>query len=142
MRCYHPPRTILPGWRVTTSGFLVVGIGAVFGAWLRWALGVFLNAVHPSLPIGTLVANLAGGYLIGVTIQWLGLRPDLPPELRLLVVTGFLGALTTFSTFSVEAVNLLMRGQYGWAFGHSFVHLAGSLTCTWLGMQTVKALAA
>ena len=71
MRCYHPPRTILPGWRVTTSGFLVVGIGAVFGAWLRWALGVFLNAVHPSLPIGTLVANLAGGYLIGVTIQWL-----------------------------------------------------------------------
>lgn len=127
---------------MTGIGFLAVGIGAVFGAWSRWALGVHLNALHPSLPIGTVIANLAGGYLIGVAIQWLGLRPDLPPELRLLVVTGFLGALTTFSTFSAEAVNLLSRGQFGWAFAHAFAHLAGSLVCTWLGMQTVKAVLA
>jgi CrcB protein len=108
---------------------------------LRWALGLALNAVNPLLPIGTLVANLVGGYLIGVAVQWLGLRADLPPEVRLLVVTGFLGALTTFSTFSAEAVNLLSRGQFGWALAHSGVHLLGSLLFTYLGIQTVKSLA-
>jgi CrcB protein len=126
---------------VTGSGLLAVGVGAVLGAWLRWALGLALNAVNPLLPIGTLVANLVGGYLIGVAVQWLGLRADLPPEVRLLVVTGFLGALTTFSTFSAEAVNLLSRGQFGWALAHSGVHLLGSLLFTYLGIQTVKSLA-
>lgn len=124
------------------TGFLAVGVGAVFGAWARWLLGLALNAVHPALPIGTLVANVGGGYLIGVVVAWLGLRADLPPEVRLLAVTGFLGALTTFSTFSAEAVGLLSKGQFGWALLHSGAHLFGSLAATFLGMFTVRALAA
>lgn len=124
------------------TGFLAVGVGAVFGAWARWLLGLALNAAHPALPLGTLVANVGGGYLIGVMVAWLGLRADLPPEVRLLVVTGFLGALTTFSTFSAEAVGLLSKGQYGWALLHSGAHLFGSLAATFLGMFTVRALAA
>ncbi|MFO1322333.1 MAG: fluoride efflux transporter CrcB [Burkholderiales bacterium] len=126
---------------MTGTGLLAVAVGAVLGAWLRWWLGLALNAVHPSLPLGTVAANLAGGYLIGIAVEWLGLRADLPPEVRLLAVTGFLGALTTFSTFSAEAVGLLSRGQVGWAVLHSAVHLAGSLFCTFLGIQTVRALA-
>jgi len=126
---------------MTGSGFLAVGVGAAFGAWLRWILGLWLNPVFAFLPLGTLAANLGGGFMIGVAIEWLGLRADLPPELRLLAVTGFLGGLTTFSTFSAEAVGLLAKGHAGWAVGHIAAHLAGSLICTYLGIQTVRALA-
>lgn len=129
------------GQPVTASAFLAVAAGAVLGAWSRWGLGLALNALHPALPMGTLVANLGGGFLIGVAVEWLGLRTDLPPEVRLFAVTGFLGALTTFSTFSAEAVGLLSRGQIAWALLHSGAHLAGSLCCTFLGIQAVRALA-
>jgi fluoride exporter len=120
------------------QGFIAVGIGAVLGAWLRWWLGNWFNTATPNLPSGTLIANLAGGYLIGIAVQYFSTRSGLPPELRLFCVTGFLGALTTFSTFSAEAVGLLSRGEFGWAFAHSAIHLFGSLIATFAGIATLK----
>ena len=99
------------------SGFLAVGIGAALGAWLRWWLAIALNALTPHLPFGTLAANLIGGYLIGVAVEYFSQQGGLPIEMRLFVITGFLGGLTTFSTFSAEAVALLQRDQYGWRSG-------------------------
>lgn len=122
------------------SGFLAVGLGAAVGAWLRWGLGLLLNPLIPSLPMGTLVANLAGGYLIGIALGMFSHFASLPAEVRLLVVTGFLGGLTTFSTFSAEAVTLLARQQYFWAAGHMLSHLLGSLAMTALGMLSVNLL--
>lgn len=126
---------------MSATGFLAVGIGASLGAWLRWILGVAFNTAMPHVPLGTLIANLVGGYLIGVAVELLGMRADLPPEVRLLVVTGFLGGLTTFSTFSAEAVSLLSRGSYGWALMHMAMHLVGSVVLTIAGIATVRALA-
>jgi len=117
---------------------LAVGIGAALGAWLRWGFGSWLNAHFPTLPLGTLTANLVGGYLVGLAVAFFSQHPGLSPELRLFVITGFLGGLTTFSTFSAEAVSLLGRGEYGWALVHVSSHLAGSLLLTFLGMATVK----
>jgi CrcB protein len=118
--------------------FIAVGIGAALGAWLRWWLGAAFNPLFPTLPLGTLAANLLGGYLVGVAVAFFMQHPGLPPEWRLFAITGFLGGLTTFSTFSAEAVTLLSRGEYFWALGHTTLHLAGSLSCTALGMYTVK----
>lgn len=127
---------------VTAWGAIAVGLGAAFGAWLRWLLSHFLNAVFPLLPLGTLAANLIGGFLIGVALEFFGSRAGMSPELRLFAVTGFLGGLTTFSTFSAEAVLLMQRGQSTWALTHIGVHLVGSLVLTMLGMATVRALSA
>jgi CrcB protein len=120
--------------------FLAVGLGAALGAWLRWGLGNVLNAVFPTLPMGTLAANLIGGYVIGLAVAYFGQHPGLSPEARLFVITGFLGGLTTFSTFSAEAVGLLTRGEVFWGLVHMGSHLGGSLLLTWLGMLTVKAI--
>lgn len=122
------------------GGFAAVGIGAAMGAWLRWLLGIWLNPLLPALPLGTLAANLAGGYLIGIAMGVFSHFAGLSPELRLLVITGFLGGLTTFSTFSAEAVTLISRQQFGWAAAHALAHLLGSLVMTWLGILTVNAL--
>lgn len=122
------------------NGFIAVGVGAAFGAWLRWGLGMLLNAVHPAIPLGTLAVNLIGGYLIGVAMAVLSGEHGISPEMRLLITTGFLGGLTTFSTFSVEAVDLLSRAQYGWASLHILGHLLGSLLLTMLGFFTVQLL--
>jgi len=122
------------------GGFLAVGIGAALGAWARWGLGLWLNAALPQLPLGTLAANVIGGYLIGLALAWFALTEGLPPEVRLLVITGFLGGLTTFSTFSAEAVGLLSRQQYAWAATHIGLHLAGSLGATALGFATLRVL--
>jgi fluoride exporter len=119
-------------------GFVAVAVGGALGCWLRWALGTWLNAVFPTLPLGTLVANLIGGYLVGVAVAYFGEHAGLPAETRLLVITGFLGGLTTFSTFSAEAVTLLARAQYTWALAHIGTHLGGSLLLTALGMLTAK----
>ncbi len=118
---------------------MAVGAGAVIGAWLRWALSLGLNAMQPNLPMGTLAANLVGGFLIGAAVELFTLHPVLPPEIRLFVITGFLGGLTTFSTFSAEVVSLLQRDQYGWAFALVGTHLLGSLLMTLLGIAAVRA---
>ncbi|MEI6471041.1 MAG: fluoride efflux transporter CrcB [Holophagaceae bacterium] len=120
--------------------FAAVGIGAALGAWLRWGLGTLMNPLLPELPMGTLAANLLGGYLVGLAVALFSQHPGLAPEARLFLITGFLGGLTTFSTFSAEAVHLITRGQIAWAFGHMGLHLAGSLAMTMLGVWTYKAL--
>ncbi len=120
------------------NGFLAVGMGAAIGAWLRWGLGIMLNATLPALPLGTLAANLVGSYLMGLFMGMFTMTSTFSPELRLFVMTGFLGGLTTFSTFSAEAVTLLSRGQYGWAITHILVHVLGSLVMTGLGLLTVQ----
>jgi CrcB protein len=121
------------------SIFAVFG-GAGFGALLRWALGSWLNPVFPTVPLGTLVANLTGGLLAGVASALFARHAALPPEGRLLVVTGFMGGLTTFSTFSVEVVTLIRRQELWWALGAAGVHLAGTLVMTGIGMLVVDAL--
>ncbi|HEX2531094.1 MAG TPA: fluoride efflux transporter CrcB [Burkholderiaceae bacterium] len=121
--------------------WLAVGAGAALGAWMRWGLSVWLNAFHDKLPLGTLLANLGGGYLIGLAVGFFQSYTALSVEWRLLVVTGFLGGLTTFSTFSAEAMILLQRGDYLWAFGHSALHLIGSIAFCMLGFATYQAVA-
>jgi len=117
---------------------LAVGFGAALGAWLRWGLGLWLNPVLPELPLGTLAANLVGGYLVGLAVAFFTQHPGLSPELRLLIITGFLGGLTTFSTFSAETVTLLLRGQYAWGSAIIVTHLGGSLLMTVFGIQTFR----
>jgi CrcB protein len=117
---------------------LAICVGASFGAILRWLLSSRLNSLLPSLPPGTLVANLLGGYLIGVAVAFFASHPSLSPQWRLLVVTGFLGGLTTFSTFSVEVVTNLMETRLNWAFATIAAHLLGSIAMTLLGIGTVR----
>lgn len=121
--------------------WLAVGMGAAIGAWLRWGLGILLNAVHPSLPLGTLAANLGGGFMIGLLVAFFNSTPSIASEWRLFAITGFLGALTTFSTFSAEAMSLLQRGQYLWAFGHSALHLVGSIALCIAGFAVYRLIA-
>ncbi len=120
------------------NAFLAVGLGAAIGAWLRWGLSLWLNPIFPSLPLGTLTANLIGGYSIGLVIAWLAEHPGLPPEVRLFLITGLLGGLTTFSTYSAEVVLALSRGM--WLSGGiiAFTHMAGSFLATSLGFYSVK----
>ncbi len=120
------------------TAFLAVGAGAAIGAWLRWGLGMCLNPVLPAVPLGTLAANLIGGYFVGLFLAWFAEHPGVPPEMRLFLITGLLGGLTTFSTFSAEVVGALMRGL--WATGGliAVAHLAGSLVATGLGFYTLR----
>jgi CrcB protein len=119
-----------------------VGIGAALGAWLRWGLAALLNARAPTFPLGTLAANLVGGYLVGIAVAYFVARPDLPPEWRLFAVTGFLGGLTTFSTYSAEVTELFLGGETAGAVVLALVHLVGSLVLTALGFATFRALSA
>ena len=121
-------------------GFIAVGLGAALGAWLRWWLGIVLNPIFPTVPLGTLAANLLGGYLVGVAVAYFAHNTSLPPEVRLFIITGFMGGLTTFSTFSAEIVSLIGSTQYLWALGAAGLHLAGSLTMTALGIMTLNVL--
>lgn len=125
---------------MNAAGIVAVGIGAACGAWLRWGFAAWLNGRFPALPLGTLAANVLGGFLIGMAMEWFSRHLGLAPEVRLLVVTGFLGGLTTFSTFSAEVVDALLRGQYVWAFAIAASHLAGSLLATIAGIALVRAL--
>lgn len=127
---------------MTFYAFIAVGFGAALGAWLRWGLGVWLNPTLTELPPGTLTANLVGGYLVGIAIAFSMQHPGLSPEWRLFIITGFLGGLTTFSTFSAETVTLLLRGQYAWGMGIIMAHLGGSLLMTVLGIQSYRWLQA
>lgn len=123
--------------RPMLNSILAISLGAALGAVLRWMLGTALNALFAPIPPGTLVANLVGGYLIGVAMALFAQHPGLTPEWRLFVITGFLGGLTTFSTFSAEVVTLLQQGRLLWAGGAIAAHLFGSLLLTLLGIATV-----
>jgi len=124
------------------SGFSMIAVfgGAGLGALLRWWLGGLLNPVFPTIPLGTVAANLTGGLLIGVASAFFTHNAGLPPEWRLLIITGFMGGLTTFSTFSLEVVTLLGRQEYWWALGAASLHLTGSLMLTAIGILLANAL--
>ncbi|HUK03430.1 MAG TPA: fluoride efflux transporter CrcB [Steroidobacteraceae bacterium] len=118
-----------------------IAVGAVLGAWARWALGLAFNPLLPTLPLGTLAANLIGGFIIGVMMS-VADPLNFSPATRLAITTGFLGALTTFSTFSAESLTLLMRAQYGWALTALLAHLGGSLLLTGAGILLGRLLIA
>jgi CrcB protein len=124
---------------LSALNFLAVGFGAALGAWARWFLGLALNPLFLALPLGTLAANVIGGYLVGVAVGLFHLNTHFPLAWKLFAITGFLGGLTTFSTFSAEVVERLLAGQPAWAIGLASVHLAGSLAATYLGLLTVGA---
>ena len=124
------------------AAFAAVGAGAACGAWLRWGLGVWLNPVFALVPLGTLAANLLGGLLMWVALAAVQAWPTLSPALKLLLTTGLLGGLTTFSTFSAEAFHLLQRGAIGWLGAHLAVHVVGSVLMTWAGFTLFNALRA
>jgi fluoride exporter len=119
---------------------VAISLGAALGALLRWVLSLTLNQSFPSLPAGTLVANLVGGYLIGLAMAVFAQLPELTPEWRLFIITGFLGGLTTFSTFSAEVVTQLQQGRLGWAAATVATHVLGSLAMTLAGLATAAAL--
>ena len=117
---------------------IAVGAGAAVGAWLRWGLGVMLNPVFPTLPLGTLAANLGGGLLMGMAMEFVTRYAVMSPEIRLLLTTGFLGGLTTFSTFSAEVTNLLLRREYLWGALEIGMHVTGSILLTIAGILVVR----
>lgn len=119
---------------------LAVGGGAALGAWLRWGLGIALNPVFPTLPLGTLTANLLGGFLMGLVLELVTRHATMSPELRLLATTGFLGGLTTFSTFSAEIATLLSRKEWLWGAIGVVAHVAGSVALTLAGLLAMRAL--
>jgi fluoride exporter len=121
-------------------GIVAVSAGASIGALLRWALSAGLNQLFPSIPPGTLIANVIGGYLVGVAVTLFAQQPGWPDEWRLFVITGFLGGLTTFSTFSAEVMLLLQQGRLLWASAAIAAHLIGSLLATLAGIASVELL--
>ncbi len=123
-------------------GLLAVGVGAVAGAWLRWALGLLLNAYFTSIPPGTLASNLIGGYVVGAAIAVFSQVAGLAPEWRLLIITGFCGGLTTFSTFSAEIATLFQQGRLGLFAAAIVLHVGGSLAMTLLGIASWRWLIA
>jgi CrcB protein len=115
---------------------IAISVGASLGALLRWFLGNQLNRLFPEVPPGTLTANLVGGYIIGVSVAYFSQAPNIAPEWRLLIVTGFCGGLTTFSTFSAEVMSLLQEGRLAWGMGAIAMHVSGSLLMTFLGIAS------
>ena len=124
------------------QSFVAVGAGAAIGAWLRWGLSLVLNPLFPTVPLGTLAANLVGGFLMGICMALISHYQAMAPELRLLLTTGFLGGLTTFSTFSAEATTLLSRGQLGWGAALVAAHVVGSIALTLAGLLLTSAVLA
>lgn len=121
------------------AGLIAVGLGGILGCWLRWILGALLNPIFPTLPLGTLAANLIGGIVMGCVMS-LFAHFTVPPALQLGVTTGFLGGLTTFSTFSAEANTLMLRKQSLWTGIHVASHLVGTLTLTLMGIVLVRSV--
>jgi CrcB protein len=115
---------------------VAISLGSALGALLRWELGNQFNQLFPTVPPGTLAANLIGGYIVGVAIGYFAQAPDITPEWRLLIITGFCGGLTTFSTFSAEVVTLLQQGRLAWAMGAIALHVSGSLLATLAGLAS------
>jgi len=127
--------------RMDLTSLLAVGFGVFFGASLRWALGLLLNPLFPTLPLGTLGANLLGGLLMGIAMGVFAQYGAISPATRLFIGTGFLGGLTTFSTFSNETITLLLRQQYAWTLAIVSAHLFGTLAMTVAGLSLVRVLA-
>jgi CrcB protein len=129
-------------FQATWMGFVAVGVGAAVGAWLRWGLSLWLNEKHTHFPWGTFAANAIGGLLVGLAVAYFAKHPDLSPAWRLLIITGFLGGLTTFSTYSAEVIALVARGHVAWALAVGASHLAVSLVLTavglWLGRLAIS----
>ncbi|WP_242569205.1 fluoride efflux transporter CrcB [Rhodocyclus gracilis] len=115
---------------------IAISLGAMLGALLRWGLGSKLNELFPSLPPGTLAANLIGGYIVGLAVAGFAQAPGLALEWRLFIITGFCGGLTTFSTFSAEVVSLLQQGRLSMAIAAIAVHVGGSLLATLAGLAS------
>lgn len=115
---------------------IAIALGSMLGGLLRWELGLKLNHLFPTLPAGTLSANLIAGYVVGVAIAYFSQASHIAPEWRLLIITGFCGGLSTFSTFSAEVVTLLQQDRLGWAIGAIGIHVAGSLVMTLAGIAT------
>jgi len=124
------------------KSILVIALGGSIGCLLRWFLGLQLNALFPTIPPGTWAANMIGGYVVGLAVAFFAANPSLSPEWRLLLITGFCGGLTTFSTFSAETFSLLQTGRVAWALGEIAVHVVGSLLATAAGVLTYTLLGA
>lgn len=139
---FHVPGRLVGVVALNLATFAAVGMGAALGAWLRWGLGMWLNPAFALIPLGTLVANLVGGLAMGFALAAVQAWPGMAPALKLLLTTGLLGGLTTFSTFSAEAFHLLQRGALGWLGLHLSVHVVGSVLMTWAGYAFFNALRA
>ncbi len=125
----------MPSW----GSIAAVGGGAALGAWLRWGLSIALNPLLPMMPLGTVASNLLGGLLMGFAMAVIGRFALLAPEVQLLVTTGFLGGLTTFSTFSAEVASLVVRREWPWSVGVILVHVLGSVGLTLFGLLIARA---
>ncbi len=119
---------------------LAIFCGAGLGALLRAGFNLATVSVTSTLPLGTFISNMVGGYMIGIAVAFFGNNPSLSPEWRLFVITGFLGGLTTFSSFSAEVVAFIERGELAWALGTALLHVVGSLALTLLGIWTFQSL--
>lgn len=122
------------------SSLLIIALGASLGAWCRWGLAIALNPLFPSMALGTLAANLSGGLLIGILMEAGDRLGTMGPELRLLLITGFLGAFTTFSAFSAELAFSLRQGDYFWGVATAAAHVIGSVALTGIGMLLALAI--
>ena len=122
------------------SSWLAVGGGAAVGAWLRWGLGIVLNPFFPTVPLGTLASNLVAGFLMGIAMELITRIASMPPEMRLLMTTGFLGGLSTFSAFSAEIVTLLSHKEYLWGAITVSAHVVGSVVLTILGIYATRVI--
>lgn len=120
------------------KAILVIGLGGAIGSVLRWLLGISLNSLFPPIPLGTLVANLIAGYLIGIFIAFFITFPNLSPEWKLFLITGCMGGLSTFSTFSAEVAVLLQQERLWWGMAVIIVHVVGSISMTLLGFATIN----
>ena len=119
---------------------IAIFCGAGLGALLRAGFNLATVSITSTLPLGTFISNMVGGYVVGIAVAFFGNNPNLSPEWKLFVITGFLGGLTTFSSFSAEVVGLMQRGEVTWALGTALLHLVGSLALTFLGILTYQAL--
>jgi fluoride exporter len=119
---------------------LAIFCGAGLGALLRAGFNLATVSIVSTLPLGTFISNMVGGYMVGIAVAFFGNNPSLSPEWRLFVITGFLGGLTTFSSFSAEVVGFMQRGEVTWALGTALLHLGGSLVLTFLGIWTFHSL--